>query len=106
MAVLSTTVIDVKPGRWNDFLKLMGTTHRVLDEAGAKNFRLISAIAAGPSSGTIVLIWEADDWEDYGRVSQRFFSDPAGVDLLTRSTTPEGPTESWQNSVYVDVPID
>ena len=106
MAVLSTTVIRVKPGRWNDFLKLMRTTNRVLNTAGAKSFRLLSAIAAGPASGTVVIVWEADDWEDYGRVSQRFFDDPAGIELLMQSTTPEGPTQSWQNSIYIDVPIE
>ena len=106
MAVLSTTVIRVKPGRWNDFLKLMRTTNGVLTTAGAKSFRLVSAIAAGPVSGTVVFVWEADDWEDYGRVSQRFFDDPAGIELLMRSTTPEGPTQSWANSVYVDLPIE
>ena len=106
MSVLSSTVIRVKPGRWNDFLKLMRTTSHVLTSSGAKRFRLVSGIAAGPASGTIVIVWEADDWEDYGQVSQRFFADPAGIDLLMQSTTPEGPTLSWENSVYIDVPIE
>ncbi|HEV8297252.1 MAG TPA: hypothetical protein VGQ20_08145 [Acidimicrobiales bacterium] len=106
MAVLSTTVIVVKPGRWNDFLTVMRTSKHMLEKHGARRFRLVVGIAAGQASGTAVTVWEADDWVEYGRVAQGFFDDPEGVELLMASRSPEGPTLSWQNSVYADVPLE
>jgi hypothetical protein len=105
MAVLSTTMIVVKPGRWHDFLTVMRTSKHMLETHGAKNFRLVVGIAAGEGSGTAISVWEAEDWEDYGRIAQQFFDDPAGIELLMASRAPEGPTLTWQNSVYVDVPL-
>jgi hypothetical protein len=105
MAVLSTTVMKVKPGRWNDLLKVMRTMQHELEAVGAKGFRLVQGFAAGEASGSVVVIWEAGTWEEYGRVSDAFFADPAGIDLLMQASTPEGPIATWQNSVYIDVPI-
>jgi hypothetical protein len=106
MAVLSTTVIVVKPGRWHDFLTVMHRSKHTLEKHGATSFRLVVGVAAGPESGTAVTMWEADDWVQYGQVAQGFFDDPEGVELLMASRAPEGPTLSWHTSVFADVPLE
>ena len=106
MSVLSTTVIEVKPGRWHDFLTVMQRSKHALEKHGATSYRLIVGVAAGHASGTAVAVWEADDWVHYGQVEQGFFDDPEGVELLMASRSPEGPTMSWQNSIFADVPLE
>ena len=72
MAVMSVTVIQVKPGRFEDYLAMTKRSDALLAECGAKNLRLIVGLAAGEASGAMVSTWEADDFTEYGKVTDAF----------------------------------
>jgi hypothetical protein len=103
MAVMNVTVIQVKPGRFEDYLALTKRSDALLTECGAKNVRLITALAAGEASGSMVSTWEADDFTEFGKVTDAFFA-KGGVDIMTETGGADSPILSWQNSTFVDVP--
>jgi hypothetical protein len=103
MAVMSVTVMTIKPGRYADFLAGTKEADALLEKCGAKNLRLIAGLAAGEASGTIVATWEADDFEAFGKVSQAFFTS-GGTELLEGTGAEDSPIAHWQNSMYVDIP--
>jgi hypothetical protein len=103
MAVMSVTIIAVKPGRMDDYLDIVRRSEQLLTDCGAKNVRLIVGLAAGEASGSMVTTWEADDFTEYGRVTDGFFS-KGGVEIMNENGAADSPILSWQSSTYVDVP--
>ena len=103
MAIMSVTVMTIKPGRYAEFLAGTAEADELLKKSGAKNLRLIAGLAAGEGSGTIVSTWEADDFEDFGKISQAFFEN-GGTDVMEGVGSADSPVASWQNSIFVDIP--
>ena len=103
MAVMSVAVVTVKPGRYDDFLKQQRMAEAQLKNAGAKNLRLVVGLTAGEASGSFVTTWEADDFTEYGRVTDAFFAG-GGAELLMELNSADSPIGGWQGSTYVDVP--
>ena len=103
MAIMSVTIMTIKPGRYADFLAGTAETDELLKKCGAKNLRLLAGLAAGEGSGSIVSTWEADDFADFGKVSQAFFTN-GGVEVMEGVGSADSPVASWQNSTFVDIP--
>ena len=103
MAVMSVAILTVKPGRYEDFLKQQRMAEALLKNAGAKNLRLVVGLTAGEASGSMVTTWEADDFTEYGRVTDAFFGG-GGAELLMELSSADSPIAGWQGSTYVDVP--
>ena len=51
----------------------------------------------------MVTTWEADDFTEYGRVTDAFFGG-GGAELLMELSSADSPIAGWQGSTYVDVP--
>jgi hypothetical protein len=77
----------------------------ILERCGAKNFRALATLVAGEATMSLAVNWEADDYASYGAVMDRFLADGEGVALLTESTAPDGPTASFQGSLWSDIPL-
>ena len=103
MAVMSVTVLTVKPGRYEDFLKEQEKSDALLKKAGAKNLRLVAALSAGEASGSVVAAFEADDWTAYGKVVDAFFAS-GGDAVMNDISAEDSPIARWQSSIYVDIP--
>jgi hypothetical protein len=103
MAVMSVTILAVKPGRYEDFMKQQIESEELLTKSGAKNLRLIVGLTAGEASGSMVTTFEADDFEAYGKVMDAFFAN-GGVEIMEKVGAADSPIASWQSSTYVDVP--
>jgi heme-degrading monooxygenase HmoA len=103
MAVMSVTIVTVKPGRYDDFLAMTARADQMLEKAGAKNIRLIVGLTAGEASGSMVTTWEAEDFTAYGRVTDKFFAN-GGAELMGEIGGADSPILGWQGSTYVDVP--
>src|SRR5690349_14608889 len=103
MAVMSVTILQVKPGRYDDYLAVTARADKMLEKAGAKNIRLIVGLTAGEASGSMVPTWEADDFTSHGKVTDAFFAN-GGAELLAELGGADSPILGWQSSTYVDVP--
>jgi hypothetical protein len=104
MAVMSVTVLRLKPGRYDDFLKFHTQVEELWAKAGAQNQRLIAAGAAGEATGSIVATWEAEDYEKYGQVLHAFFNSGGAADLGREGRGPDSPIADFQVSTYIDIP--
>jgi hypothetical protein len=103
MAVISVTVLAVKPGRYDDFAKQQKDAEALLEKCGAKNLRLMVGLTAGEASGSMVSTFEADDFEAHGKVLNAFFAG-GGTEIMQAISGADSPIASWQSSTYVDVP--
>jgi hypothetical protein len=105
MAVVSATTITLRPGTYEAFLETTRTAKTILERCGAKNFRALATLVAGEATMSVAVSWEADDYASYGAVMDKFLADSEGVALLTDSTGPDGPTASFQGSLWSDIPL-
>jgi hypothetical protein len=103
MAVMSVAILSVKPGRYDDFLKLQSRSEGLLEKAGAKHQRLVVGLTAGEASGSMVSTFETDDFTDFGRVLDKFFAE-GGAELMMEIGAADSPIATWQAATYVDVP--
>jgi hypothetical protein len=103
MAVVSTTIIQVKPDRWEEFLDQTRRTRPIMEQAGAKNIRLLAGLVAGQQTGTVVYISEADDFAAAGVVMDRAIADPEIQKILVLGDA--SPMAGYQTSYFVDVPL-
>jgi hypothetical protein len=103
VAITSVTVLAVKPGRYDDFLKQQKDAEALLEKCGAKNLRLMVGLTAGEASGSIVTTFEADNFTAHGKVMDAFFAG-GGVEIMQAISGEDSPISTWQSSTYVDVP--
>jgi hypothetical protein len=106
MAVVTITHITVKPGRTFDHLEWMKRSKPILERHGVRSVRLLYPVASGALSETALMLAEVDDLAALGTVNQALFGDPEMVDIIVSCTAPDGPTQSFSNSVYMDAPLD
>ena len=105
MAVVSVTTVNVKPDRYEDFLEMTRKANAILEKSGAKNLRLLAGLSAGEASGSLVTIYEAEDFASQGAVVDRFLADPEGMAIMTAINSTAGPTAGLQSSLWIDVPV-
>jgi hypothetical protein len=103
MAVVSTTTVQVKPDRFQEWLDTMRKVKPIMEKAGARDTRVLVGLVAGEATGTIVVVSEADDFAGAGAVFDHVFADPEVQKALALG---EGnPMIGWQTSLFVDVPL-
>lgn len=105
MAVVSVTTYTVKPDRYDDFLADVRKTKPILERSGAQNIRMVAALVAGESTGSLALTWEADDFAAQGAVLDRLLADPVLLALISSVNTTAGTTTGFQATTWVDVPL-
>ena len=105
MAVVSVTNITIRPGTYVAFLETSRKAQAVLERCGAKNFRVLGTLVAGEATSSFATIWEADDYASYGVVMDKFLADAEAMSLLLESNSADGPTASFQGSLWSDIPM-
>jgi hypothetical protein len=105
MAVVSVTNITIRPGTYEAFLDTNRNAKKILERCGAKNLRLLGTLVAGEATASFAMIWEADDHASYGAVMDKFLADTEGLALLMESNSADGPTASFQGSLWSDIPM-
>jgi hypothetical protein len=105
MAVVSVTNITIRPGTYDAFLETNRKAKAILERCGAKNLRLLGTLVAGEATASFAMTWEADDHASYGAVMDKFLADAEGMALLMEATSGDGPTDSFQGSLWSDIPL-
>jgi hypothetical protein len=103
MAVVSVTNITIRPGSYEAFLDTTRQAKAILERCGAKNFRVLGTLVAGEATSTFATTWEADDYASYGATMDRFLADADAMKLLMEATSEQGPTASFQGSLWSDI---
>jgi hypothetical protein len=103
VAVVTTTIVQVKPDRFQDWLEVMRRVNPIMEKAGAKNIRVLVGLVAGQQTGTVVVTQESDDFAAAGAMMDKSFADPEIQQALALG---EGnPMTGWQTSQFIDVPL-
>jgi hypothetical protein len=104
MAVVTVTTLTVKPDRYQEYLDQVARKAKpIIEKAGGKNVRLLAGLVAGQATGSLVFIFEADDFSAFGATSDKFLADPEFVALMSTGTA--SPVASYQATMWVDVPL-
>jgi hypothetical protein len=103
MAVVTTTIVQVKPDRFQDWLDVMRKVNPIMEKAGAKNTRVLAGLVAGEATGTVAVLYETDDFASAGAMMDKTFADP---EIQKSLALGEGnPMIGWQTSQFIDVPL-
>ena len=105
MAVVGVSTFTVKPDRFEDELEEARKAKTLLEKIGAKNFRLLAAMVAGEQTGSLAMIYEADDFAGWGALMDKFLGDREGMALMAVINTTGGPVPGFQGAIWVDVPL-
>jgi hypothetical protein len=103
MAVVTTTILQVKPDRFEEWLDMTRKIKPMMEKAGAKNIRVLAGLVAGQQTGTVVFTSEADDFAGAGSMLDQAFADPEIQKALTLGDA--SPIAGWQTSQFIDVPL-
>lgn len=94
---------DVKPGRLGDLLSLSeGAADHALQN-GARGFRALRAVVAGPQTGIYSTLTRFDDMAVFGRYFDLAHHDPEVRRLIARTSGPDAPATPLGHGVGVVV---
>jgi hypothetical protein len=103
MAVVSTTTVQVKQDRFQEWLDNFRKVKPIMEQAGAQNVRVLAGLVAGEATGTIVVVSESNDFASAGALLDQAFADQ---EIQRQLSLGEGnPMAGWQTSLFVDVPL-
>jgi hypothetical protein len=105
MAVVAVTTTTVKPDRFEQFLADTGKVKAVLERSGGRNVRLLAGLVAGEATGSMTLVYEADDFAAFGAVQDKFLADPDGLALIQSTGASTSSVNGFQFTLWVDVPL-
>jgi hypothetical protein len=105
MAVVAVTTTTVKPDRYEDFLADTRKVKATLVRSGGDNVRVLAALVAGEASGTMTVLYEADDFAAFGAVQDKFLADPDGLALIQSTGASTSSVHGFQFTLWVDVPL-
>jgi hypothetical protein len=105
VTVLTTSVVTLKPGRFQDYVdNIAKPTKAAAEKTGAKNYRLLAGVMAGEQTGMLVISIEADDFASAGAAAGKAFADP--VIQKAMALGDDSPMAGYQNSQWLVVPLD
>jgi hypothetical protein len=103
MTVVSTTIVQVKPDRFEEWLDVMRKAKPILEGYGARNVRVLVGLVAGQATGTIVTTLEVDDFAAAGAVQDKAIANPEVREML--SVGDASPMSGFQTSQFIDIPL-
>jgi hypothetical protein len=103
MAVVATTIIRVKPDRWEEFLDMTRKSKAIVEGIGGKNFRVLAGLVAGQQTGTVVVTVECDDFAAYGALEDKVLADAEMRAMMSGGA--DAFHSGFQTSLFVDVPL-
>ena|SRR6516164_6654155 len=102
MPVTSLTSFQLKWDRYDEFVVTASHAKSILEQCGARRFRLFGTKVHEEMTASLAVTWEADDLPSYGAAMNRFITDSDGLALLM-SPNGEGSTVEFQGSIWSDI---
>jgi hypothetical protein len=103
MAIVTATNFRLKPGGLEVFRKDVGQAKAALERCGAKKVRVLAAIVGGEATTSLAISWEADNYESYGKVIDKYQADPEGAAQVLAFSSPYSATDSIQSTVWQEI---
>jgi hypothetical protein len=102
MPVVSLTAIQLKPGvSWEEAQKSLKKGNDLVRKHGGENVTAMVGMAAGTATGTVSLVYTAEDWTKYGQLQDSLFADPEMQALMA---DPNSPAAGWDTYVMQTIP--
>ena len=105
MAVVFVATGTVKPDRMEHYLDGARKTKAVMEKQGAKNVRVLAAVAAGEATGSWAFIYETDDLTAFGASFDKMFADPDVAAASSPENVAANMVAGIQTTIWVDVPL-
>jgi hypothetical protein len=106
MTVVNSVTGRVLPGRYEDFLSQGLEVSKLFERHGARDIRLLEAVAAGEASNSWAFSAEFDDAEAYGSFSDELASDVEMQSIVARVRAADSPVVIEQQSLLAEIPLD
>jgi hypothetical protein len=104
MSVVTATTVQVKPGRFQDYIEKMARPSKaIVEKCGGRNVRLLAGLVGGEVTGTLVISTEADDFAAAGAVMDKNLSDPDTQKRMALGN--DSPIASYQVSQWIEIPL-
>jgi hypothetical protein len=104
MTVLTTVMVTLKPGRFEDYLENMAKPAKpIVEGIGLRNYRVFAGFYAGEATGQVVVVNEADDFAAAGAATDKALADPRIVAMMRSSD--DGPVASQQMQQWIEIPL-
>jgi len=104
MAVINMTVMQFKPGRWEDGVATIKTGNELIKKHGGENVATMVTMMGGPATGTVSTLWTASDYDSYGKIFNAIMNDPEVQALIASSMGADGATVSFHTYVSQTIP--
>jgi hypothetical protein len=106
MAVISTSVSRVKPGRRLDAIAIASEAKKVLERHGSGECRLLAATTAGEQTGALVFTSEFESAEANGAFGDSLNGDAELEALLDRLSAEHSPVAMESQSLMTEIALD
>ena len=104
MAVINMTVLQFKPGRWEEGVASIKAGNELIRKHGGENVSAMVTMMAGPATGTVSTLWTTEDYASYGKIFNAVMNDPETQALIASSMGPDGATVSFHTYVSQTIP--
>ncbi len=106
-SVMQASIGRVKPGRYQDYIGMLGKLNDLAMRHGALRIRHGQAIVGGPATGAVAVTGEFADMADFGQAWQNRNSDPEFSQTVAALTAPDGPvTPDGGISILSEIRLD
>lgn len=100
MAVVAASLMTLRPGAYEAFLEEHKKMKPLLEEAGARNVRLMGTIGGPDGGGALAVSFEFDDYASYGKFMDKTLATPETIAGLAAVGSDKSPIASVQSSVW------
>jgi hypothetical protein len=102
MTILSLTAIHLKPdASWDVAQEQIKKGNDLVRKHGGENVTTLVTMAAGPTTGTVTLLYTAEDWTSYGKMQDSLMADPEMQALMA---DPNSATARWDTYLSQTIP--
>jgi hypothetical protein len=107
MAVREVIFFEVKPGRFDEFVRLARELKSMLEriDVGLRDIRLSQALIAGTTSGRVTLTAEYDSLSSWAASIERENNDPALVRMVKEASGPDASFTMVNRVLVTDIDL-
>jgi hypothetical protein len=107
MAVREVIFFEVKPGRFDEFVRLARELKSMLEriDVGLRDIRLSQALIAGTTSGRVSLVAEYDSLSSWAASIEKENNDPALVRMVKEASGPDASFTMVNRVLVTDIDL-
>jgi hypothetical protein len=93
VTIISAVTIHPRSGEvWDDVLKTLKKSTEIMSRHGARDVQTVVALIGGEHTNELVVISNAENWTEFGKVQDAVYGDPEMQALLAEA----GKIATWE----------